>query len=293
MLYRPDVPSLIATHHVPGLLDALRYGPDPTVRCDAARALGDEDDPALIGNLIRSATEDPDDNVSEIAYRALEGLIGNRVDQVIKDYLACNPDPDPWLNTPPLEESSQQPQPSQPLEDPTAGWSGDEVGALTSLAQSSRRLKGRLHAIRTLGDARSMNAIESLLQLAMHGNAEQVSAARNALTAFYGDQTDGVLAAYLSGESIVEKDGEGVDKIKSELPSSKGSGDQPAHAMDWGRPSVPAVTSPEIRSKSKAASPYNQAPPVVEEASTGVLHYILLGALLVILLLGVVYLIFR
>lgn len=215
----PDIELMKEHANIEGLLQLLRFRPDPSIRAEAARALGSNTDwlEASEG-LVYAYLCDPEAQTRHAAMEALEELLGTgRADDVIASYREAAPSKDEWLLDG-LNDALVQYRDDGETEivftpDPTESSQADLIlhpdslttDGLIKILRHHPDLAMRLKAAEELGRAPSMNAIDALAESCLFEEQPGVKAAsRKALRNVFGNQLDSILEAYRDGSDEPE-----------------------------------------------------------------------------------------
>jgi HEAT repeat protein len=282
----PLVEALKKKKDLGGLEDALRCGKNTRLRLDAARAMGDLLAFDRTENLVRSFREDPQLEVRLAARSALDQLFGTRAVEVIASYGDENNDPQPWI----VEELPASL--SGLLEEGgTAGtgqgqWDDSSLSALLAIVRDDRDRAKRVKAVQALGKIHTIMAVEVLIRLAQQSEDEEIiAAAREALSLYYGEETDAMLEAYMAEGDADAQDLD--DEEDEEDDDEEGEEDD-----GWSEEETPAFTTRGRFEDTAAspASPYDQRSSVVQEEKAGLGSYVMIGVTLLVVIVIVIYL---
>jgi HEAT repeat protein len=230
MVRLPNIALMKEQSNIEGLLQSLRYRPDPSIRAEAARALGSNTDwlEASEG-LVYAHLSDPDAQTRRAAKDALDELLGTgRADDAIASYREAAPGEDEWLldrlddelvqylddggaETGFARGTTESSQPDLYLQPDSQTTDG-----LIKILRHHPNLTMRLKAAEKLGRAPSMNAIDALAVSCLFEEQPEVKAAsRRALSNIYGSQLDSILEAYHQGSDEPE-DGTADRNVETE-----------------------------------------------------------------------------
>jgi hypothetical protein len=260
-------------HNLQGLEKVLRHPSDPTLRAEAAQALGELDDLEAVEMLIRSSLEDPDLGVQKAARGALDNLIGSEAQQAINAYRST-PAADPWLLTD-LGQASEETgadeeweeisgeelvdylesgeegeeggeEETDELEDVPEGDLGDEdsLRGLTTVMQTHKDPAVRLRALQLLGRSRNIHAVWYLAQTALYNEDSELKASAQAmLEERFGDRTAAILEGYKDGD--LERDLELEEDEDDEGEEYEEEVEQPESPFQRS-PSLQDVRQPQV-----------------------------------------------
>ena len=202
--YNPKIRRLLEDRDLNGLVSVLRDPTDPDLRLQAAQALGELEDLDATESLVRSTIEDPDAAVQAAARQALDQLLGNRVDLVIRSYRSGPAEEDPWLVEPVSEETG--------LEDEENDAGSIDLEGLLRVATHESNPGLRLKAIRLLALSSDMRATDMLAYLVLRGDSKELrETARLALEERFGDKAASLLQGYREIERAASGDEDGED----------------------------------------------------------------------------------
>jgi len=236
--------SLKADHDLDGLVHWLRNPIDPLNREEAAIALGELGDLKAVDALIRAHLEDPNEEVQEIAYEALESLVGAQVDLAVSTYRSGPADTDSWLldysdekGEEPGEDEDWEEVPSDELMEYLADdqskpeiddevdleqvkWDRQNLDGLIAVLRNEKDPNLRMRAIQALQHSSNIHAISFLAQTALYNDDEELRiAAKTALHNRFGDDADGLIESYRDATLEAEDDEteveEGEDAVES------------------------------------------------------------------------------
>lgn len=298
MSRKPDVAQLLEDHDLEGLMEALRYPQDASVRAEAAKALGEMNDSQAVESLIRSFRLDPALEVQAAARRALEEMFGNRAQAVIEAY-PVYADEKAWPAGPSSaaeeeefgendeaeeeEEEAEEEAGNAPESDSL--WSADDLYSLTTILRAEKDLHLRVRAAHALGEigAHDLQAVETLAATVLHGDNPSVrEAAMQALEKLYGKEgAQDVVDTYRAiseGKDEVDaasfengEDAAGVESVAEDIQS-------------------PAIPTPEKALQMPAPIPYDRHEAVMRDEGAGHLgQALLIGAIVLVVIALVAY----
>ena len=280
MVRQPNIPLMKEQSNIEGLLQSLRYRPDPSIRAEAARALGSDTDwlEASEG-LIYAYLSDPDAQTRRAAKDALDALLGvGRADDAIASYRDSAPGEDEWLldklNDELVQYVDEEGSQSRFVLSSTESSQSDLflqpdsliTDGLIKILRHHPNPSMRLGAVEKLGQAPSMNAIDALAESCLYEEWPEVKAAsRRVLLNIFGSELDSILEAYHKGSDEPEEDAADQNVETGVAPTSA------------------------------AASPYqqyatNNNPPVMEPVSTGCSKPVLLVFVILLILVLLIWL---
>jgi len=264
--------SLKADRNLDGLIDCLRDPVDILMREEAALAIGELGNLDATDSLIRSHLEDPNEEVREVAYHALETLLGSQTDLAIATYRSGPLDSDPWLvdyshsdeidadddeewDEVPSDElmeylASDRHKPHEELEiDPEqAKWDRQNLDGLIAVLRNEKDAALHLRAIQALQRSSNIRAISFLAQTALYNDDPTVrTAARNALETRFGDEAAGIIEGYRDAYNSEEEDLDDEDDFDEkdeeeeedgEPQDSGGLVQKAASFQEYGQPQV-------------------------------------------------------
>jgi HEAT repeat protein len=221
-----------------GLVHWLRNPIDPLSREEAAIALGELGDLKGVDPLIRAHLEDPIEEVREIAYEALENLVGSQTDLAISAYRSSRMETDAWLldhsqddDAPDddeeweevasdelldyLAEDVGEPIEDQPVDLEQLNWDRQNLDGLIAVLRNEKDPTLRLRAMQALQHSSNIHAISFLAQTALYNEDEELRiAAKTALKNRFGDDADGIVESYR--DATLEAEDEGDDEEAEE-----------------------------------------------------------------------------
>jgi len=199
MITFSDLDSLLSKRDKGGLLNALRVSENPSIRMQAARALGLIGDSQAIDALTISLLNDPSPDVKAAAQEALSLLLGNQADDLISSFRVKGIFEEPSTDSEPskVEESREM---KKSLGNATLiatimenrDWDSLEI-ALRNGEDTDLRLK----AAQAFGEVYDISALECLARSFLEDPDKVVrEAARNGLKKIMGEQAERVIAVH-------------------------------------------------------------------------------------------------
>ncbi len=181
-------------------MKALRFAGDAEIRAQAVLSIISFSDANTAEDLIRSALEDSDEGVRQIARQALNDLLGKETARNAVDaFKKTDAEDEPWL----IDEWEDEKSGSGGSE----AWSTADIHGLIAVLTNEPKSEMRLKAIEVLKDLHNTRALEALATTALWDEDDKVKlAAREALEGIYGDQLAEVLEYFQSPEQEEEAD---------------------------------------------------------------------------------------
>ena len=343
MAYKPNIRRLVDDRDIDGLVQALRYPEDPAIRASAAGALGKIGKVETVESLIRSYLQDPNPGVQQAGLNALHQIIGGEAELAISAYALPE---DTWVedkvvsseplpgemeesdsgeesayeddeededdiedDEDDLEEEDQEGDEEQDPEDVEITWGESDIPALLSIIRVDLSRKKRLKAIQALSQIPNTRAIDALASIALWGEEKWLrEAAREALSAIYGDSLEEVLQSYREGSSEAgtseeededddddedeEEEEEDEDDLEDEFDEDDEE-DEEDEDNDEDQDEEDENIREDEENQYLPLIPPSSISPVIREEKQGWGTYLLLGLLLIIILAGVIYLLTR
>jgi HEAT repeat protein len=226
--YEEDLETFIQEDDLEGLVACLRMPDLADFRKAAAVALGELGDQEAVEALIRSNLEDPDAEVRQAAFEAINLLSGGNARLAIQSYRSMPLADGPWLVKPDpnLVETmadSEKNDGEEPARraaagsfNPAKGLSESETNSLVTILYSESNLDLRLKAIQALKRSPDTRAIQALAGAALESDIPALrKAARQAFEDLFGDEAGDVLNSYRVQTENSEED-EGADEEEEE-----------------------------------------------------------------------------
>ncbi len=300
----PDINRLYADRDLPGLLSALRFPRDPTIRMQAARSLGEIGSLRAVESLLRSHFQDPEITVRSAAHTALHQVLGTEAERAISAFV---PPDEEWIDESLLMEAE--------LEESEVDWNESDIQGLIAVVREDHDRQKRIKALQALSQIENTRAIDALASIATWSDESWLKhAARQALADVYGDDLDEILKSYRQSaldaalpEEEDEDDGEedyededefeddGVDEWDEEDADEEEDGDLADGEAEENSFSQ-SGSAADDRFEPSFPAPVRQTRPthpVIQEEKPGLLAYILLGLLFVLIVAGLLYFLLR
>jgi hypothetical protein len=191
---------------------------------------------------VRSFLEDPEQSVRQASRQALELILADQADGVIRYYRAVPRGEDPpWLQN--FFEAGFKP-------DPQTRWSEKDISSLLFVLGVEKDAATRIMAIKALSQFSHLHVIENLAQITLFDEDQAVSqAARLALSEIYGDEAESVIESFrLDQETQPDEEIETdeVARMAAYAPSvSRPLPTQNYHTRPFDYPNIPSVIQEE------------------------------------------------
>jgi HEAT repeat protein len=259
--YQADLDAFIDEDDLEGLVACLRHPRLPGLRTAAAEALGELGETEAVEPLIRSHLEDPEPEVRQAAYSALDLICGANTSLAISAYRSGPPPRDEWLEEPDPavveinEEEEPGPgslstgddmQPGDPLSGresappPGGPFSKTDINGLMAVLAGEPDLKLRLKAIQALQQVQDSRAVDILAYAALRSDVPALRKAAEILKN-YRESEDQDGSPEDEEDDSGEEDSRPVEPARSQpgsaysgvLPSQPGSVIQEEHFPWW------------------------------------------------------------
>jgi HEAT repeat protein len=253
------------------LIQYLR-GQDSQRRAEAAVELGSRHDTRAVEFLIRSFQEDPNEDVQDAAYEALEDLLGTQAKTAIEAF-ESDPETDGEWIIPEEEPPAWEEETSLP-----SVWDEEDLVGFISVLRAGGDPAVRVRAIQELKTIRDMRAVDAIALTAVWSNDETVqSEAQKAMEDLFGDETERVMASYQQHGMLVDNEEDLQAEEDGLEPEEDGESSEIDETERKGWISTPAAQNLGVE-------------PVIKEEKAGMGAVVLIG---VILLALIVYLLLR